>query len=781
MGSQKSSTGGNNPQARPLSPFEFMDKYRVPILAVCAFALVGFGVWTAILGAVDPGPEGRKDPEEVMATFNVGDNEHSVTRQNLYEAYVGSNSDSSAVYGAKLSQLIRQAMVEDLSVSVSEEEVRRGLGSYKERLKSANDGKFDKDLYTKIINRKYHCQISEFESMFQNSMRLTKLMRQIDRVQDPETSMDEIFGVFKKQYVKIKLKGIFFSSESFEEEIKLPTDENDKLTAKGLETLTAWWKALEDKDRKAFHKGGALLTAQYMGFRFADRTDEELEAAFKAVNADSGTSLEKLTSDFTPADEDKAKFVFRFDRHRTLYGLDDESDVDAEYAKREGRLTIEWKIWKLVKKLHDQVSKDLADKKAVDIAVLAKANNLSVHHFTKEALEDLRTHEEVGGNWALQLPRTKKGQVLKWATPVGPQSPSFATGPVDEVGKYVGIWMLNDIVTDPEPKLSDVLAEARESYLTKRADELRDAAFDVFEKKYDAILDKKVAAFAKTANEEAEAAIKEETADLDLLNDKDEVERIKKAKMDEAEARIKEEKGKYRSDAFDTVLADAGPHATVVEEGFFSPSAAQVETGPADDKKGMVERRARHAIRREFRSELHDNHYSKTFIDVGTVSKPLVCQSQTTLKGMAKLVGKKYPIVQDMLLHPRNLGTAEDAAWQAKNKPATSSLWDLAALKSGSFGIKAEKIDKKIAEDEARVRERTQKLAERKRRIDARNAEKAKAAKEAQVKALEAARKAALENNKKALEAGKPNEVIDVPPPVKKQAPTKKSEKKSEK
>ena len=161
MGSQKSSTGGNNPQARPLSPFEFMDKYRVPILAVCAFALVGFGVWTAILGAVDPGPEGRKDPEEVMATFNVGDNEHSVTRQNLYEAYVGSNSDSSAVYGAKLSQLIRQAMVEDLSVFVSEEEVRRGLGSYKERLKSANDGKFDKDLYTKIINRKYHCQISQ--------------------------------------------------------------------------------------------------------------------------------------------------------------------------------------------------------------------------------------------------------------------------------------------------------------------------------------------------------------------------------------------------------------------------------------------------------------------------------------------------------------------------------------------------------------------------------------------------------------------------------------------
>ena len=148
--------------------------------------------------------------------------------------------------------------------------------------------------------------------MFQNSMRLTKLMRQIDRVQDPETSMDEIFDVFKKQHVKIKLKGIFFSSESFEEEIKLPTDENDKLTAKGLETLTAWWKALEDKDRKAFHKGGALLTAQYMGFRFADRTDEELEAAFKAVNADSGTSLEKLTSDFTPADEDKAKFVFRF-------------------------------------------------------------------------------------------------------------------------------------------------------------------------------------------------------------------------------------------------------------------------------------------------------------------------------------------------------------------------------------------------------------------------------------------------------------------------------------
>ena len=304
MGSQKSNAGSNN--VRPLSPFEFMDKYRVPILVVCALGLVGFGVWSAVLDSLDDGPEGREDPEEIMATFSVGDHEHTVTRQNLRETFVGSDSDSTAQFGAKLSKLVRQAMADDLAVSVSEDEVRRGLGSFKERLKAANDGKFERDLYTKIVNRNYRCQVSEFEAMFQNSMRLTKLMRQIDRVKDQESSMDEIFEAYKKQYVKIKLKGIFFSSESFADQIKLSTDDKDNLTAEGLNTLTTWWGGLEDKDRKAFHKGGALLTAEYMGFRFADRTDEELEAAFKAVGAESKTSLEKLTADFTPTDDDKA-------------------------------------------------------------------------------------------------------------------------------------------------------------------------------------------------------------------------------------------------------------------------------------------------------------------------------------------------------------------------------------------------------------------------------------------------------------------------------------------
>lgn len=748
MGSQKNKAGGNTQNVRPLSPFEFMDKYRVPILAVCAFGLVGFGVWGALVEAFGIGQEGRLDPDEVVASFTVGDQQHEVSRKDLGEIpYPRNLQDSEAVYRFKTANLIQRAMIDDLAVSVSDDEVKRGIGWWRESMSQQLGGKFTKEQYQTYANRGYGSEVSHFEALFRDSMRISKLMRQLDRAADVDVSMDEIYDEYRKLYAKIKLKGVFFSTESFDDAVKLDEDDNGNLTAKSRETLDAWWKALEEKERKAFHKGGALLTTEYMGFRFADRTDEELEAAFKAVNADSGTSLEKLTEAFTPSDVDTAKLIFRFDRFRTEYGLNDEADVDAEYTKREARLVIEWKIWKLLKKIHTDVTKDIADGKKVDFDAVAKANNLSVQRFSKESLENLRGHEEVGGNWAVQLPATKKGTVLNWMVGVGPQSPAHATGPVDETGRFVGIWLLEDVLTDPEPSLDDVLADARESYVTTRGEELRDEAFDAFEGKLDAWLDNKVKDFAKTAGEEAATAIKEETAELDLLKDKDEIERVTKARNDEADARIDEEKGKYRGEAFDAVLPDAGPHAMIVEEGFFLPIDATGELGPDVEKKGNIEEKARHAVRREFRS-LQDNVANDIFIDIGTVSKPLVCNSFKSLKGIGKLIAKKEPTVEDMFIRPSHLRNAEQGAMrrvQAASGAAPQTIWDYAAMKSGPFKLQADEIDKQIADEKERIRQRDLKLAERARRRQAKKAEKAKEAADAAMKAFEEAQKAAKE------------------------------------
>ncbi len=707
--------------------FQFMEKYRTPILIAVLLGMAGFGVWVFVVQWFRGPSKGEIKAKEVVASFVVGGEKHEITRRDLYMSgsLAGSTADLEKRQANLLSRLIREKLVDAAGVNISDEELQEILDKeVREPIAQANDGKFDPQAYIQFCNRIYRRTPSAFEAALREDARLAKLMREVDRAIGLHSS-EEILQQFQKQFQKIKLKGVIFDPATFEAKSKLEKNENGDYSADALAKLAEYWKGLSDDEKKRFHKGGALLTAEYVGFLFGKdkyKDDAVLDDDFKKVNPISKTSLEELTKEFEPDDAVLAKLKGRVDRHRQEYGIDKDADIDEVFEKRKQRFVEEWKILKLLKKIHEDLAKKSAAGETIDLADVAKKNNLSYFKFSNMTLQDLTNHADVPGTYPFQLQGLKPGTLLTMRNVVTPETDPFDQGVVDVVAKHGSIWRLVEKDLSPIPNLNAVRDDVAKDFETKEAEKLRTAAIEGFQKAMDQVLDAKVKDFAATVKADIEKEIQEEIQGLDPEKDKDRIEEIKSQKDEEAKARIDEEKEKYRGEAFDAALSEASD-ALIVEEGFFLPYEA-VREPVLDKDKVTSEDMARSFLRREFRV-LHDQAAADKFVEPGTVSEPVKSVAYRGFEGIAKLEAKKVPTDEDMFLRPMLLAQAEFALQRksaaAEDKP---SMWDYEHLKSGDFHLVAVELDKEIEqrrEDERKAEESRKRLeAERKRRLEER-------------------------------------------------------------
>lgn len=704
----------------PISPFGMLHKYRLPIFYVCIFSLFGFGVWGVIADSLNL--SGSYDPDELIATWEWNGESHDVTRGEfdtiLYQnrSQYDAEEDRAA---AVLATLIRAHMIKLSGVHVSDDEMKKVIDTdVKDNVRRAM-GLGETDAVDKIAYRKYTGNIYRqtpdvYETLLRDGLTAHKFMRDIDRASD-DTTTAEIFEYFKKSNAKIKLKGVFFSTDTYKDAAKLATEkvgDVDELTAESRTKLETWWKALSEMERKAYHKGGAVLDVEGIGFRFMGKTDAELDAEFKKEDAVTKTSLERLTAEFAPTAADLDRMKTRLGMSREAYGMAADADIEAVFVEKQPRLITEWKIWTLVKKVHSRILADIEEKKTVIFADVAQANGLQSFRLSRIKLEAMLKHEEYPGFYVGQLAGVEPGRVLNFSMATGPGTTGFENGPVDEIGKHVSIFRMIEKELNPEPVLLDVQTEALAGFERTELVRLRDQAVDAFKGTMDEHMSLKAKEFIDRVNAETAEAITKDTTGLDPETDKAKIEEITKAKNAEAETRIKEEKNKYKSEAFDVALGNVPAGAVVVEEGFFVPNSAATET-PADREKAELTAKARSSLRREFRT-LQDVPASDTYQTVGTVSDPVDSPYYPGLRGIGKLVEKKEPTAQDMFYNPQQMQMAEGQIRQKKNPRNTTeqdTMWSWSSLVR-VFNVKSSEIDKRIASEQQRTREAEAKAAQ---------------------------------------------------------------------
>lgn len=726
-----------------LNIFDWMDRYKVPILFVILIGMAFFGVIGFLLDLFRGESEQEKRMKEIVTSYEIGGETYEVTRADIRGYDIKDSKDAEALIG----ELIRKKLTDRVDPYVSEAEFQDALDEVKEFIRTANEGKFDAEVYTRFCNT-YRMTPQQFEQQLREDMKVVKLMRELDRASG-RVSSAEMIEQQQKENQKIKLTGIFWDPSRYGE--KLARDDDEKLTAEAKAKVVEYFNGLGDDKKRNFHTGGAIVSVDYMGFDFQSyEADADLEAAFKAVGEGATDSLENLTADITLSEDDVAKMKLRYERSRREYGDDGESELDVEFEKRKPRLTIEWKILNHIKKVHDELVAMEKAGEVPDFAAVAKANNLIHGTWTDTKVQDIVSGDLFPGVYAYQLQSAKENTVFNWNTGVGQNTSSLFRGPVDEVAKHASIFRLLNKDLRPVANIEeeDVLERVAKDLESSTATVELEADVEAFEDKMNEFLEniEEVKTARKDAREQADKDLAEAIKDLDAEKDADEIAELKMTFDDQVESEVDSAREEHRSAAFDALMNDLPGKAFVVTEGFFD-SRMSVRESDVDGDDFTGEQIARHLLRKRF-NELHDQPFAEKFVDVGTVSevKDLVRQRRGW-RGIAKLVEKKSPTLEEIFSRPIQLRQAEQRVLMAANPGgAIKSMWDWDSMKESGFNIDTAKIESAIREEVDRKATDEQRLEEIKRQREA----KKKAIEDAKREAAEKARRQALEADKAA-------------------------------
>lgn len=731
-----SSTATPTPSAKeskhPTSVFEWMQKHSVPVMIICFVCLFGFGVLWQISEWVGRGSESADRPPKVIGTFELGGKKFeipfeefvmNVPSRDLSDARIENNA------AVGVAAVIKKRMVEELDVHVSEAEIQDALKTQVvEMVKMQNDQKFSAQKYAEYVERQYHITVDEFERRLAQEMPLARLAQELARG-DFEMSLGEVYDHYKKANTKSKLRGVFFPLEEYTAKTKLATetvDGKDVLTADSRAKLEEWWKKLDDVKRRQYYRGGALLTAEGLGYKFNGKSDAELDADFNRTSELSKTTLAKLTELFVPSDADVAKLKRRFNRFRDAYGVAGDADIEKEFESRKARLVQEWKIVKLVKQIHSSIDAEVKAGRPVDFKEIAQKNNLNEINVSNMSVEALRKHPDYPGSWAGYFSITRDGDLMTHPHMVdGDAATGIDQGPADEVGKHVSIWRMKSKNANPDVVLNDVIEEARKGYETEESVRLRDDAVKAFEAKMDSVMSEKAKEFIAKVNQETKDAIAKEIQGLDAEKDKDRIESITKAQNAIGDSRIATEKDKYRTEAFEAAWADTTLPGLKVEQGFFRLAQVNsqyirrrlpndLEDAPKSD--APIADRIAAALRRDFHTDLADDPGSEKFVEKGKVSKVMDSATYPGIKGIAQLVEKKVPTVDEMFDQPDEMWLAENSAQEAAFKdrrkdPVSGNVWSLVNMKR-VYKLESAWLDKRIADAQEREKKEAALIAE---------------------------------------------------------------------
>ncbi len=749
--------------------FRFMEKHRAKILLVILFTMLGFGFWAYLVDYL-----GKKDNTDVeagtvMAEFTVFGEKVEVPKERLeraggYGQSIESMTEAEA-YG-RLGVIIQEAVLNsDFAYPVSDaayEEMvtTRIIEAYKRQ----NGGKFGEAEILTLASQ-MRLTVPEFKAKLRTEFQKAMTLRELDRAgRIPTTPQD--YERYAKDNQTIKLMGICWDSATYRDQVALKRDKDGNLTPEAEKELRDFWNALSPKERQATNRKASLVKVEFFGFDFESyKTDEDLNAAFTMVDPKSGKSLKQLTEDLEVTEADLKSIQVRLQQNRSLYGIAADDDLTKVMEDRKTRWEQEVKILKHVKRLHDQAMKAQAENKPVDFAKLAAENNLTFYTWDDKYVMDLRDTSiafQSNALFGLNSVATKVNTIFEFRHGTGPTTPWLFQGPVDQPGRFVATYRLLERDSNPEPRLEGEVKEAQIKKLeTDRANKKRDEKFDLFEAK----LDEAMATLAKTEIDKLEADAAKDLAealkDLDAEKDKDKIKEIKTVHEEDLKALVDAEKQNHRAKAFDQVMAENKDLGLVVEEGFFRPQFVNKEAKLG--ATATAEERARSFLRRGIRP-LHDQGNRGVYHEVGEVSPIMESNDYPGLKGMAKIVAKKKPSVEHMLLHPRLMYTAELAVKRdLLKKYNETSMWAPENLKAMNFNVDAKALDERIEANLKRDRKEQESIdlynqAAKKRREARDKAAKEKADKQAAImkKAVEDAQaKSVKDAAEKALKAAK--------------------------
>ena len=695
--------------------FEFMHNYRLPILVVIFVSMMGFGAYGAIQALFD-GP-----PNELEGTFEVPGLDEPVEVMSddirAAQARFGTSQgwkDIARSWGVQEEDydlFIWDYLV--LSAAARAAGVVPTDGAVRRRMETFITGPIEDKNWNRYASDRERIDFDR------NIMAINQLRAQYTQADPGGVTYEQIVDQYKNQYATVKAKMVVFDKKKPEDYVlDLAKDEDKKKLEDWFEKNP--WVATQNKKPES-------VDVEVAYFRLKGRTLEELKEAFKP--------FEDATKDMVVKPEElqarynSSKFVYR-------QLVTEEQDAEAEgdpyydHLVKTGHLEREIKLARLMRKLYDAATADLAK-----FEELAKAANFQVAKLSELELNDIPDQPDFG---SLRL------SSLIWESGVGklpkdgaePKDGDYKLGTIfvdaaqpsggleanvfDDPGAMIGLIRMVGHHPARDPEFNEILVECKEQWQTIRArDELNEAAGAFQVAVDDWVLElpelkEKVDPAKKARDERVETEIKNLKLDRTKDEDKDRISKI--------------EANQSRTMKLD-LLEDMKPHYA---KGFLAVAAEKklqvVDVGPVSKATGVTPQYPEGLSRSERLNRMLRTQAILNALSGMSVGEMTGQPNVTAGLAVSMLLTEKVePDAAELLSYPERVRLLANT-----HREIPDRAWSFEILKGAKyFNIKADALEERIrVRKEDRARKARQK-AERDRRANMRKMEARRKAMEA--------------------------------------------------
>jgi len=715
--------------------FEFMHKYRVLILAVMMFGLLGFGAWGAI-ESLFLGPT-----NEVVGTFDIPGADEPVEvwseeywelvqalardnpqRLNILKAQAGLQETDPRLLAWDMLVLAKAAEAAGAAPTLAATE-----SFIRDELRRAGVSLPDDEPLPPFLEGDL-----ERQRMF-NAVKMYRMQFMQDPVGKP---FEDLYESYKNQYATISAKVAVIDQkapESFEMDL---SKEEDKKKLK--EWFDVSGRGIAQRNKKL-----ANVDLEVVYVRLKDRTIDEFKAEFDKNWA-------ALTADMEVTEEDRqARYNAQtYTYHQLSHAgmeaegrehdhSDDTKDEDYEYLKEKGHLDREIKVARLMKKLRDDVHetpdklREAAAKYGFAVAELKESEQSDLAE--QPDFGSLGLSSTVWGQGVARLPKEdaeptdadyKLGALL--VNP-GQQTGGLQADVFDDPSSMIGLVRMTAHNKERIPEFDEIVVKVKEEWQNTQArDDLLKATTGMEDEIKDWILalpevaeSEKVKEARKRRDQRVEDRIKAQELDRANEEHKDKIEGIETAETMTFRNELEEElKPHYLK----------GLEAVAKEKGF-----ELKDIGPIQKAAGTMAQYPEGLDRRERVSRLLR---WKGLLNNISFKEGVACMPSPLAKlGVAAvLTEKKEPGREELLMYPDRV-----VALMGSSRTQPDRNWNYEVLKQpGFFDIEAEQTDAYIAEVEKSEREKAARKAKRQARKNKERQEKLQRQLERQRKELEA-------------------------------------------
>ena len=690
--------------------FEWMHKYRIPILVTVLLGLFGFGAWGAIQQLFTPNPAA----EEVASFVSPTGETITLTRGDQAEflqmiRYTGQGSqfvtsslpnalgladrdvDTAAINWRILYEAGKASGV-IVPKSVIEEQIEKQQAQSPAGSQKPADDFIDFQVQLQTISRWRQAYMS-----------------------DPAgPTYDAVYEDYKKLHPTLAGRYVLFEErtpESFTLDI---TDEAD------LAKLKTWY---EESGQFVKASNPVLenvdLEVAYVLFKDLDiqAFATEFESRFAAHTADMDVPEEEVRRRYDAFGSQYREMLRKEQERRKAAGGSTEDQPD-EFETLKPHLVRELKTARLLKKVMDAVQAAGNDQ----FQAIAEAHGFRVAKVEKKDQGSFMRIPEFGSVRAWQNLRAQAIDKLKVLTPEG--KPSYELGAIipyvtssnqdqfpvyptifDEPSQFQALYRMLRHEDQREPNFEEIVGKVLTAWQTAQVQSDLSTRARAFRDRIDSWIKENVEAVRTKAAElevKRNEAVEKQIADRSLSREKPEdtlaIKGIELQADGERDRELQPLLKEHQARAYEAVVQEMDLQAMPVPPIVRSDALSSV--GTVDDSISRDEKLSRLARSRQVVDQLY-------FLDVGGVSQPV---PQPTLKGIVVVIAdqKTEPPAAEMILFPSRIqASARGLAAQPDR------TWGYEVFKRPDyFSLKSKSIDKRREEERKAQEARAQRQAE---------------------------------------------------------------------